>query len=392
MDQHIRYRKAPPSEDHAEEISSGRMASSSSTASRNIGPMNIGGSAPPPPMSNRNIVYRNQAYVHSPKPTGSEPFVNPTFPAQMADNVSPKPPTLNIFGNSVTVDHGPQKHGIQSYLDGGAGTSSLNSQVHVSRVPSMNSYHSSQMSSPYSVPSPNTSWKPQMAYDPGSYNSQHIGFGVQQPDFQNAMPQFGRNGSNSQLGFFQQLKQIGQLFIPSEQVEDDLIDPPLLEELGIDVNDIISHIKCVLFFKSFHNGELRYADFTGSILILLLLALSLLVSCNLNFSLLYVIEVFGTWFMYLLLNLTSQNVYIEMSKTAIILGYSLLPICLVPFLWIVSRFARPLAYVFIYMCVGWSASTASRLLTHELNMENRKYLVVYPTFLYYLFFAQVAIS
>ncbi|KAK1936322.1 hypothetical protein X943_002760 [Babesia divergens] len=154
-------------------------------------------------------------------------------------------------------------------------------------------------------------------------------------------------------------------------MEEDLIDPPLLEELGIDVDDIMRHIKCVLLFKSCQNGELQYADFTGPVLILLALALSLLISCNLNFSLVYIIEVLGTWFMYLLLNLTSQDVYIDMTKTAIILGYSLLPICLTPLIWIFARFMKPLAVILIYLCVGWSTSTASRLLTQVSHHDTK---------------------
>lgn len=126
---------------------------------------------------------------------------------------------------------------------------------------------------------------------------------------------------------------------------------------------------------SCQNGELQYADFTGPVLILLALALSLLISCNLNFSLVYIIEVLGTWFMYLLLNLTSQDVYIDMTKTAIILGYSLLPICLTPLIWIFARFMKPLAVILIYLCVGWSTSTASRLLTQVSHHDTKRFTI-----------------
>ncbi|GFE54156.1 Golgi membrane yip1domain containing protein, putative [Babesia ovis] len=196
-----------------------------------------------------------------------------------------------------------------------------------------------------------------------------------------------------QGSFTQQMKQISEYYMHSDQVNsDDVVDPPLLEELGIDIDDIIRHIKCVVLFKSCNNGELQYGDFTGPLVILILFGLCMLISCNLNLSLVYAIEVLGNTFMYVLFNLLSQDIYIDLAKIFIILGYSLLPICLAPVIWIFSRFAKPVALILVYLCVIWSTSTATRLLTVELNMATRKYLVLYPTFIYYMFLAHAAMA
>ncbi|KAK1443426.1 hypothetical protein BgAZ_203020 [Babesia gibsoni] len=405
MDPFVRNRKTAGPHGHRNDESSA-MGHQGPFSFASVGPMNLGGSAPPSSFTNQNVATKHPSFYNVSRQQSHDAFSSASINSNVSHNMSGRVPTLNIFGHSSASDSASSNRDIKDYLDGVAPQAPFNS--HTSSVPSnhvtnmsthdvngpyFDGYNAAQVTSSYGVQSSPPSWQPQQYQNDALPQYMPSGsFGMNQMHRQpsHSLPSVGFFDPNS--GFAQQLKQMGQMYMKQGPVEEDLIDPPLLEELGIDVDDIIRHIKCVLLFKNCRNGELQYSDFTGPILVLLLLALSLLVSCNLNFSLVYVIEVIGTWCMYLLFNLTSQDVYIDMAKTAIILGYSLLPICLTPLIWLFSRFAKPLAVILVYMCVAWSTSTSSRLLVQELNMGHRKYLVIYPSMLYYLFFAHVAMT
>ncbi|GBE60400.1 yipf5, putative [Babesia ovata] len=414
MEAHIRNRRMHPT--HSRKVEEPPTKSNDDDKlHKPVKPMTFAQNAPPPAFGSTQGPPTDASYNPGSSTVAAPQDQRPRH--TLSQSVPHNLPSLNIFNQSEQAEAAQRQRDLHGYLngdverysirdsdDGGAQSNSTMSigshgsdakvePFYAASVP--NPYHSSSVQPPWStmgmfalfsvhgVTEPSESGvKPEISgqMDGNRGTTQHA------PQFPTGQF-FGWQGN-----FTEQMKQLGGFYMANAQETDEIEDPPLLEELGIDLEDIMRHINCVLLFKSCGNGELQYGDFTGPLMILLLFGLSMLVSCNLNFSLVYAIEVLGTGCMYLLFNMLSQDVYVDMAKTAIILGYSLLPICLAPIIWIFSRFAKPVAVILVYLCVAWSTSTASRLFTEELNMGSRKFLVIYPTMIYYLFFAHVAMN
>nr|BAN65383.1 hypothetical protein [Babesia bovis] len=329
-----------------------------------------------PPLPTGSMVNRPPKSSHS-SPTISSHVDSPSYPGYPVNNQG-----VNI------TQHYPHD-GVQRYSIGDSDDDINSARINTS---ANNVDHNVNINPDTYVPSPfltkqTPAWQP---LQHGSNDRQDVPFGTmhKEPGFQES--NFPVSNLNWKGSFTQQIKQLSEYYMQHAQSDESEVDPPLLEELGIDVDDIIRHIKCVVLFKSVDNKELQYGDFTGSLLILILFALCMIVSCKLNLGLVYAVEVLGNTSPYILFNLLCQDVYIELSKLFIILGYSLLPICLAPLIWIFSRFAKPLILLLIYLCVVWSTSTATRLLTMELNMADRKYIVLFPILIYYMFLAHTA--
>ncbi|EKX73852.1 golgi membrane protein yip1domain containing protein [Theileria equi strain WA] len=173
--------------------------------------------------------------------------------------------------------------------------------------------------------------------------------------------------------------------------EDELNDPPLLEELDIDIVEIYRHLKAVLLFHRGDNIFANYTDLSGPLLVFILFGFTLLFSGKLCFKILYVVSLLSNIFTYYFLNVLSQGPYINLSKVFTIFGYSLLPLCFSPIIWIFSGFLKSVCIALIYACVLWSTLSASYLVKTELEMQDRQYLVAYPIFVYYTLFANIVI-
>ncbi|CAE8738441.1 unnamed protein product, partial [Polarella glacialis] len=91
-------------------------------------------------------------------------------------------------------------------------------------------------------------------------------FGQPQPSFGGQMG--GPVGGQMQAGFFPQ-----STSMPSSYDDDFENEPPLLEELGINVEHIILRMQGVAFFKKLDEDILRDADLSGPLLICLTLGL-----------------------------------------------------------------------------------------------------------------------
>ncbi|ORM39425.1 Protein YIPF5 [Babesia sp. Xinjiang] len=406
MNSHIRNRRLHPAHSKQQDHASSKTDDNDKTSKHgnSVKPMSFASKTPtttfdgpshPPPSSDQ-------------RENGATSNIGDNKPVQnsaTSQHITQKLPSTNAFGQTAYSKNHEKTEELHDYLNTGVQRYSIGDSddnmapINTTRSNGSNSgFGLHQAVTDTSVPNPfhttniQPTWQPLQQNDAQSHSVPFGAMNVKQNAGTN-QPQFPvGNLTGWQGSFTQQMKQISEYYMSNAQEEADVADPPLLEELGIDLDDIIRHINCVLLFKSCNNGELQYGDFTGPLLILLLFAVSMLISCNLNFGLVYAIEMIGTSCMYILFNLLSQDIYIDMVKTAIILGYSLLPICLAPIIWIFSRFAKPVATVLVYLCVIWSTSTATRLLAAELNMTGRKYLVLYPTFLYYMFLAHAAMN
>ena len=114
--------------------------------------------------------------------------------------------------------------------------------------------------------------------------------------------------------------------------EEDEIDPPLLEELGINPQNIKNKIIGVITLKRIDKKFLEDSDMAGPLLIFLLFAFNSLLQYKINFGYIYGISVFGSILVFLLLNLMSKNDGILLYNTISVLGYCLIPIVLLSFI------------------------------------------------------------
>ncbi|BAM39283.1 uncharacterized protein TOT_010000742 [Theileria orientalis strain Shintoku] len=172
--------------------------------------------------------------------------------------------------------------------------------------------------------------------------------------------QIGFSPLPAQLGA--QLTKFGEIYNQRLQQSDgdDEEDPPLLEELGINVVDIYNHMMSVLLPKRGSLSFKNYDDLYGPLLIFVAFAVCLMVSGKICFSTIYVLFVFCNLGIYMLFNFLNET-YVSFSKTVTILGYSLLPLCVTPVFGLLSRFIRIVPVLMVYVFVLWSTVSASYL-------------------------------
>lgn len=181
---------------------------------------------------------------------------------------------------------------------------------------------------------------------------------------------------------------------PMGSVGDQSVDPPLLEELGIDVEEILRHVKQVVLFAGVDSSNFHLkCDIGGPLVIMAVFGFLLTVSGQSSFESIYTVGVTGIIGMWLLLNLMSGGATISLYTTLSILGYSLLPACLVAFLQVFFNLrASVLGQALSLLIVAWSTATSSRFLAAAVYTRQQRWLVAYPLFLIYAAFVLIAIA
>lgn len=170
-------------------------------------------------------------------------------------------------------------------------------------------------------------------------------------------------------------------------------EPPLLEELGINVESILAKLRMVL--NPFTRYEASFADepdMTGPIAMCLLLGCLLLLQSKVQFGVIYGQATVGCIAVYVVFNLMSQR-GIDFYRLTSIFGYSLLPMVVLSFLAILLPVKRvkPLGAVLGGGCILWSTSTATKIFVATLSMHDQAWLVAYPLALLYSSFAFLAV-
>lgn len=169
-------------------------------------------------------------------------------------------------------------------------------------------------------------------------------------------------------------------------------EPPLLEELGINPDHIIKKTLAVLIPTRDVKELAHDSDMAGPIAFCLALGTLLMASGELHFSIIYTFFLFGSFAIYVVLNLMAQNEGIDVLRVFSVLGYCLLPIV---FLSAISVFldlskmwwGSILALVFIL----WCTLTSTRFFEAGLMCREQRYLIAYPLFLLYSCFALITV-
>lgn len=180
-------------------------------------------------------------------------------------------------------------------------------------------------------------------------------------------------------------------------------EPPLLEELGINIDHILTKTKAVILPFERFSGNLIHmdpsmivedADLAGPLVFMLALGGELLMTGKLHFGYIYGFGMFGVCTMTLILNLMTPKDAISVWTVASILGYALLPVNILAAVKIIvvniirlETFGRILAL----LAVLWSTVASTRLLEVGCGMRHQRYLIGYPIALLYSAFVLMTI-
>lgn len=170
-------------------------------------------------------------------------------------------------------------------------------------------------------------------------------------------------------------------------------EPPLLEELGINVDSILVKARAVLNpLTKFESSFADEADMSFPVAMCLLLGFLLLLQHKVQFGVIYGQATVGCIAIWAVFNLMSQR-GIDLYRSTSILGYSLLPMVILSFLavFLPIKRVKMLGVLVGGGCIAWSTSTATRIFVAVLSMHDQSFLVAYPLLLLYVSFAFITV-
>ncbi|XP_022666337.1 protein YIPF5-like isoform X1 [Varroa jacobsoni] len=168
-------------------------------------------------------------------------------------------------------------------------------------------------------------------------------------------------------------------------------EPPLLEELGINVNHIWDKTLAVLNpLRKSEATILNECDLAGPLVFCLAFGCFLMLAGKIHFGYIYGLGLVGTLSLYALLNLMSHE-GISIGTTVSVLGYCLLPIVLLSGFSIVISLKGAAGTFSALLSISWCAYSASKLFVTALSMDHQQMLVLYPCALVYGVFALLTI-
>lgn len=182
--------------------------------------------------------------------------------------------------------------------------------------------------------------------------------------------------------------------MPSQRTTDPYAEePPLLEELGINFDQIVQKTYAVLNpFRKPDPTILHDSDLAGPLVFCLAFGCFLLVSGKVHFGYIYGFGALGCLSIYTLLNLMSPpETALSISCTVSVLGYCLLPMVVLSGLSIVISLKALIGTISAFLAIFWCALSASKLFVIALSLHNQQALVAYPCALLYGVFALLTV-
>ncbi|XP_054269181.1 protein YIPF5 [Macrosteles quadrilineatus] len=168
-------------------------------------------------------------------------------------------------------------------------------------------------------------------------------------------------------------------------------EPPLLEELGIDPDQIGKKILVVLdpFTSTVPIGDY---DLAGPLAFCILLAGFLLLSGGTaHFGYVYSLAMTSCFMMYALLNLMTTSAGFTLTSVASVLGYALLPVVVLSGVGVLFNLQNVYGLVMAAVAVAWSSLAASRLFVTISADRGQRPLIAYPCILLYAVFTLLVI-
>ncbi|CAI5759704.1 unnamed protein product [Candida verbasci] len=170
-------------------------------------------------------------------------------------------------------------------------------------------------------------------------------------------------------------------------------EPPLLEELGINFNHIKGKTLVVLnpFNKNIPSDIMQDSDLAGPIIFILLFGTLLLLAGKVQFGYIYGVGLFGIISLHYLFKFMSNDITIDLIRSASVIGYCLLPLVLISIIGVVISLDNVLGYILSTIAVLWCTYSASGFFVSVLKLHNVRPLIAYPLCMFYTVFALMAI-
>jgi hypothetical protein len=175
-------------------------------------------------------------------------------------------------------------------------------------------------------------------------------------------------------------------------------EPPLMEELGINIPQIIQKTKAVIFpvgtTSSIDSHLMDDDDLAGPLVYAMLLGGELLLSAKISFGYIYGFGLFGCFAMTLIINLMSPKADgVSLWRVTSILGYCLLPVNFLAALNCILflKYRGLLGLVLAAVSVLWCTVASTRLFERSCDMRNQRYLIAYPIAMLYTSFVMITI-
>mmetsp|Transcript_11782 Transcript_11782/g.26682 ORF Transcript_11782/g.26682 Transcript_11782/m.26682 type:complete len:289 (+) Transcript_11782:75-941(+) len=226
---------------------------------------------------------------------------------------------------------------------------------------------------------PSAALSGQMGHPTAAFSSQ-AGPGVPPPSIPRESSMGGFGGAMA-----------GSSSAPGGYEDDPDNDPPLLEELGINVDHIILRIKGVALFRPVDNEVLSDLDLSGPLAIVMALGTCLLLAGKMTFSYLYGFVFSGCVGIWALANVMSQKGGIDLYSTASIVGYGLLPVVVLAFIGIFLSLQSKMGSIIAAVFITWATAASSRFFANVINMQSQRFLIAYPIGLLYTVFTLLTI-
>jgi hypothetical protein len=200
------------------------------------------------------------------------------------------------------------------------------------------------------------------------------------PPMQAASYDDGMNSMNMAMSF-------------EEDYENEL---PLLEELGINFDKMLKKTKAVLNPQSVNvpSELLDDADMAGPMVFCLVLGSEMLLTGKVNFGYIYGFSICSALCCYGVLDLLVQDgINVEFWLTCSVLGYCLIPVCVLAGLDIILPMRNVFGLVLAAGTVAWSTYSATKLFDAKLRLtENKQFwLTSYPIGLIYAVFCLITL-
>lgn len=170
-------------------------------------------------------------------------------------------------------------------------------------------------------------------------------------------------------------------------------EPPLLEELEINIDQIRQKTWAVLTFKNLndHKNILQDPDLAGPLVFLMTFGFLLLLSGKIQFGYIYGLGTLGCLIIYFVVYLVAAR-NISFMCTVSVLGYSLLPMVILSGLSILINLRATIAgNILSVLAILWCAVGASNLLVTAMDISNTRLIIGYPCALFYTVFALLTV-
>lgn len=198
----------------------------------------------------------------------------------------------------------------------------------------------------------------------------------------NSFDGYSQSGQLNQQQQQQQLHHLSPAWQPAGAASgfaDEEDEPPLLEELGIDISKIVTRLLHSLDPTGKCGVVLGDYDVIGPIaLYLTYTSLLLLAGGKLMFSYIYGLAVLTSTCMYGLLWAMTDSPEVTLTSTFSVLGYSFTPVVLVSLLAVFVNLKNILGTFIVLAAVLWSSMNASRVFVAMFGNSDQKYLMAYP--------------